>query len=928
MKKFLISCGMLLALGAQSLMAVPANRNLVHTLVQPDGTTVELRLVGDETAHCFVTEDGYPVIEDSDGFYRYATLDASGHAVSSGVKPTSLALRSNAEKHFVSTLDASTIRTQVLTPRAEASRILRSRQAMKAPAAAKENTSSGIGLFDVKFPAKGEVNSLVILVEYNNKKFSMDDPHDYFSRHLNEEGFSDHGATGSCRDYFIESSMGQFKPTFDTYGPVELPHPYSYYGGNDWSGNDQRAEDMVIDACNMLDSIIDFSAYDLDNNGSVDNIFIIYAGLGEANGGSSSTVWPHQWDLSYAGKSLKLDGVNINHYGCANELSGGDPDGIGTFVHEFSHVMGLPDLYTTDYGSATSLTPGSWSVLDYGPYNNDGRTPPAYSIFERNALGWIEPIVLDGEDSITLEDIRTSNQGAIALTNKDNEFFLFENRQQQGSDKYLPGHGMLIWHIDFNQSKWSGNAVNNTSSHQYVDIEEANGRADNNSSIVMAGYPFPGTNKVTSFTDDTKPNMLTWSGASLGLPITNIAEKSGVITFDVCGGKFDLTAPVVRVSDVNAGGFTIEWDARQSATHYMVEIYQKAFGEKANAQEYKVTEPSLTLTRLQPESYYYAVVTAYKDDAPTAASDELEILTSPYDFTLAIPEATAAEGICDNAFTATWKEVKGAEGYLLSVITTSGNAQATESTDFGSGAKLSLPEGWTSTSSAVYTGAIYCGKAAPALKFDKDQATLQTALYSGDITSLKFWTRINANGKPSPNYLTIQGRGAEGDEWKEITTITDIDYTSNGQTVELTDFEPGVHQLRLVYTKQSTGNLAIDDMELVYGGIVEEVYMDYDAKPVGNVTSHTVAVQTLPSGVYPTEFAYTVKAIDAIGRTSLESDPISVDIRTEGIQGPATDLDPEATVEYYNLQGIRISAPTAPGIYIRRQGAATFVERR
>ena len=916
MKKFVIGCGLLLACCAQQAFAVPANRSILHTVVQPDGTTIQLKLIGDEFAHCYVTEDGLPVVEGGDGVYRYAMLDAQGAVITSDVKPTSPSLRGAAESFFVKSLDAQAIRSAVLAPRAEASRMLKSR---KAPAS-RANQSSGIGLSDVKFPSIGDVHSIVILVDYEDKKFTMDDPGDYFNRHLNEEGFSENGATGSVRDYFIESSLGKFSPTFDVFGPVALPHNYKYYGENDQFGSDKRAEQMVIDACNMLDSIVDFSHYDLDEDGKVDNIFIIYAGRGEANGGNSNTVWPHQWDLSSARKTLELDGVNIDHYGCANELSGNKPDGIGTFVHEFSHVMGLPDLYTTDYSSATSLTPGAWNVLDYGPYNNDGRTPPAYSIFERNALGWIDPIVLKGEDTVTLHDIRTTNEGAIALTNRENEFFLFENRQQSGSDKFIPGHGMLIWHIDYNASQWWANTVNNSANHQYVDIEEANGRADNGLDIAMAGYAFPGVTGNTSFTDETKPNMLTWSGASLGLPITNIAEsEDGVITFDVNGGKLDLTAPTLRLTHVDAGSFTIEWKPVAKAENYTVQIYNKEGGSITNLREFKSEASAFSLDRLEPETSYYAVVTAHKGSSSTPASDELEITTSEFDFTLAIPKANEAEGIEEAAFTASWEELREAEEYLLTVTTLSGKNAITESTGFGSGSKLELPEGWSSTSNSTYTGAIYCGQSAPSLKLDKDQASLQTRLYDSDVRSVKFWTRINASGSTSKSYLTVQGRGAEGEEWSTILLLDEIDTTSKGQTVEIDDIAEGVRQVRFLYTKV-TGNLALDDVEINVGGISDIIYLDYDAKTMGKELTHTVEIKSLEDGTWPLDFTYTVQARDAKGRTSLHSDPIKVNVRTDGVTKVPVEADPSAPVEYYNLQGVRIATPTAPGIYIRRQG--------
>ena len=160
-------------------------------------------------------------------------------------------------------------------------------------------------------------------------------------------------------------------------------------------GNDQRPEEMIIEACQMLDDTVDFSEYDRDGDGYIDNVFVFYAGRGEASGGASDTVWPHSWDITAATSvPYVFDGVRLDRYGCSNEWEVDRPDGVGTFVHEFSHVMGLPDLYATKYTGA--FTPGAWSAMDYGPYNNDGCTPPLYSAFERYSLGWIEPLPIDG----------------------------------------------------------------------------------------------------------------------------------------------------------------------------------------------------------------------------------------------------------------------------------------------------------------------------------------------------------------------------------------------------------------------------------------------------------------------------------------------------------------------------------------------------
>lgn len=574
-----------------TVMAVPA-KPTPFKFTQPDGTAVMLQLKGDERSHVMTTTEGYLVTRDANGYYCFAELDGQGV-----LKPTSV------RASIVSELSVSERAKVAHINTADVPKALSARNSGRFKAPARISGYSGIGLMDDAFLGYTELKGLVVIAQFSDVKFSETCDKAFFTRMLNEKGFSEYGGTGSARDYFIDSSNGAFVPEFDVYGPVTLPETMAYYGGNDASGDDLHPAEMIRDACKGLDGEINFKDYDIDGDGYVDNVFVFYAGYGEASYGSDDTVWPHQWELSSAGLSLTLDGVRINKYACSNELEEdyygrAVPDGIGTFVHEFSHVLGLPDLYATD--SSGSWTPGPWSVMDQGSYNNDSRTPPAYSAYERNALGWCEPVVIDGPVSATLEAINETNEAYIIPTSKQNEFFLIENRQHTGWDKYLPGHGMLVWHIDYNQDVWYNNSVNNTKSHNYVDLEEAcgyyvdvddyysySGYLDYDAYMeALAAYSFPGTKVVTEFTDDTTPSMKAWAGTGLGLPITNIAESNGVITFDVAGGRCDAEIPIVNAPlETGDDWFVASWNASEGATAYLltVESYQDAVSKTETA---------------------------------------------------------------------------------------------------------------------------------------------------------------------------------------------------------------------------------------------------------------------------------------------------------------------------------------------------------
>lgn len=558
-----------------NIHAVPAKYGALK-FTQPDGRVISICKTGDERGHIVTTPEGYLLTMDADGYYCFAIPDGEGRLTPTAVRAADLAALTSDERNVVSSIDRS--KTAItLQRRQEASK-------MATPVSLISRSGGGIGLMDDALLGRKKLKGLVILAEYQDVKFSDITDKAFFETMLNSEGYDLYGATGSARDYFIDSSLGQFIPEFDVYGPVALPKKMSYYGSNNPNGDEPNAAQMIYDACLGLDSEINFADYDLDGDGTVDNVFVFYAGYGEASYGSKESVWPHQWALSSGGLSLKLDGVSINKYACSNELELDAydkpvPCGIGTFVHEFSHVLGLPDLYATS-GSG-GWTPSSWSVLDQGPYNNNGRTPPAYSAFERYALGWLDPIVISGPANISLEAIDETNSACIIPTGDENEFFLVENRQQQGWDEYLPGHGMLVWHIDYNKTVWMSNRVNNRSTHNYVDLEEACGKWYDYSDFysmpayyeALAAYAFPGPDRVTSFTDDTTPSMKTWDGKGLSLPITEITETDGVISFIVAGGYCNASVPVVTAPrSVGSDWFEAAWHASDGAVDYQLSV--------------------------------------------------------------------------------------------------------------------------------------------------------------------------------------------------------------------------------------------------------------------------------------------------------------------------------------------------------------------
>lgn len=549
MRKYIIPA-LLTVLAINVASAKPAMKG-TRTVVQPDGSKLEIVVTGDEHFHYVTTPDGALLCEDADGFYRLAKVASDGAFESTGISPYSA--------------DADKV---AFRPRAAQLRAIR-----EALPSRRNAPQSGKGLTSNTYPHFGSPRGLIILVQYQDIQFRpVYNANEYFNDMINGENFTQYGATGSALKYFTDQSHGQFTPQFDVYGPVTLPNNRAYYGRNDRWGSDTNPHLMVSDAIKILDPDVDFSLYDTDGDGLIDNVFVFYAGQGEADYGPADSVWPHSWDVRSGGVNLTVDGVKVAHYACSNEWNLTSPEGIGTFVHEFSHVMGLPDLYNT--AASVFYTPGSWSVLDYGPYNNNGRTPPNYGAYELNAMGWAEPQIIEDAVTVTLNPI-SSHEFALIPANGDTEFFLFENRQQEGWDEYLPNHGMLIWHVDYVPRIFENGLVNNNQSHQYVDIEEANNNPnyypDGNTE---AGYPFPGTTGKTSFTATTTPALKSWAGKAIDLPVTDITEVNGIITFDVAGGGFPFYAPEPSVAEVSETEryFTASWQPVEGATDYYLTV--------------------------------------------------------------------------------------------------------------------------------------------------------------------------------------------------------------------------------------------------------------------------------------------------------------------------------------------------------------------
>lgn len=293
---------------------------------------------------------------------------------------------------------------------------------------------------------RGDVCIPIILAAYSDVAFTVPDVQKVWDAMANEPGFAGHGAHGSMADYFREQSYGKFRVTFDVLGPVTLPQQRSFYGKG---SSDSNIQTMIYDACTLAAAMpgADFSRYDWNGDGTVETVLVVYAGIGEnVSGAPSDVVWPKQGYVS----SYSAGGLRLNAYACANELVYPDnrQEGFGTLLHEFSHCLGLPDLYNTSYSVDDYIIFDEWDLMDGGCYSADGWGPVGYSAYERMLCGWLNPEELTAETEVKGMKALTNGGGAYLVRSEYlDEFFLLENRQQTSTDYYLPGHGLLVTHV-------------------------------------------------------------------------------------------------------------------------------------------------------------------------------------------------------------------------------------------------------------------------------------------------------------------------------------------------------------------------------------------------------------------------------------------------------------------------------------------------
>ncbi len=657
----------LLAGGILESSAVPAYPKPVR-VTQSDGTQITIRTYGDEYHHYTLSDEGYTLTGGPGGDYYYATLAADGTLVPTSVKAKPVAKLDKAERAEISKIQKG-IKPTAASPLKQLMEMRAARAAASHAAKASVGGNNAPGRITTTVTT-GKRKWPIILVQFSDIKFTVTNPSTAISNLLNQKGYSVNGSTGSAWDYYHENSDGQFDPEFVVYGPYTASKSASYYAGN--SGTARVAE-LLIEVCKLADKDINFADYNA--GGVIQDVILFYAGYNQAEG-ASNTIWPHCSSVGYRGEYF--DGVLLDGYGCFSELrmdeygnKNGDIANIGTFCHEFGHIMGWPDFYDTDYSGAAGTE--SFSLMCSGSYNNESRTPPALNILERWMMGWAAPEELTTSGYYSLAPV-TDSKGYLISSNTTNEYFLAEYRgageNKWDNPSYIGGSGLMVYHVDntpaYNQQWTYYASPNDDPKHECMKlVRSVPGSKDN----PMRTF-FPGSNNVTALSAARNSLYKSWNGQAPFVELEDIAISGNTVTMTVLGEgslrpdlKFRSTvyqySALLTWTDAASESWEVSWNAkgspaRQSRVVRQTEIYVEGL---TPATDYEVT---ITPTPGGSEkAQTYTFTTAPRSEG------QLRIVLPTSDLTNSIPVSLA---IAD--YPGAYKQI---EWYIDDTLNTSGH---------------------------------------------------------------------------------------------------------------------------------------------------------------------------------------------------------------------------------------------------------------
>lgn len=633
----------------------------------------------------------------------------------------------------------------------------------------------------------------------------------------------------------------------------------------------------------------------------VDNIYFFYAGFGEADSNMADVIWPHSNTLDDGfGYDLKLDGITISRYACSNEIRYGSqplmPVGIGTFVHEFGHVLGLLDHYDTSYNSGRTGV-SAWDTMAAASYNDNQNTPPTFSAFERAELGWLkyDDISFSEPGVMSLCELADSNKAyrMIVPDTDGKEFFVFENRQQKSWDETLPGHGMLIWHVDQTDGDlWMKNKINVDGLHQCLDIVEADGIEN------VGTYdadPFPGTDNITYL------DVKAWTGKSFSLD--SVIENDGNVKFILGGTGWKLDDVPLNLLEVHGTSIKFTWSRVADAMSYIVSVEDEANNPLNGYNNLVLSDvDTLVIRGLMPQSHYTIYLTAsagsYKSD--TSVQD---VATTEMEFCEMQPQNVHITNVTSTSFTVNWNVMPDADGYLVTLSEKEFSNPVSEVYDFSEGID-NMPDGWSATSKTL-NHALY-GESGPSLQLGNTDDCIMFDHPEAKYLNLKFWQRSQS----SKNVLHIE-QFNDG-EWTEVQSVIG---SSKGETVNVPFDNYCPIRIRM---ERKSGYVVIDDV------CVE--YCQRQSKPIDDMTDIPVSGTSYTFYDLDSEKTYGVSVKgDDNGQVSLSSKEIEV-LLSDGTGINVIDNGEEGMInQFYNISGMRVQKPTH-GIYITKDGKKLLIK--
>lgn len=828
-----------------------------------------------------------------------------------------------------------------------------------------------------EIPTEGDFHVLVILVGFADQKFSREpeEMKELVNDMLNGDNYTYNGATGSANQFYRTTSRGLFNPQFDVYGPVYVSKTEREYVQNnpedtytDADGNVitcYPAGRMVEEAIKGLDDQIDYSKYDTNNDGYVDFVYLFHAGRGATTGGSTTTtIWPHAFTLNAAiGAPVELDGVKINRYCTSSELSNDKKlSGIGTFCHEFGHVLGLPDVYDTKNNNgrpSDCFTAGAFDCMDAGNYNNREHTPPVFSSYEQYALEWMKPLDLPGTGRYTMLPFECHPLAYKVNTLADpQEYFLLETRGNSPYDKFIPGTGLFVWHIDFDLSIWQANTVNTIPEHLRIDLIEADCLESENT---RNGDPFPGVSAVCEFTPNITPSFKDWNNKSTGYELREIVQNfDGTISFSVCSdgtssvpeAPESIANPKPKALSADAESVVIEWPAVKNAKKYFISVFDAAAfnGELLPASAYA-------------EKYYFLPLDPEKDFADAAdgmleyridglkgntsygimvyATDDINVSRSEKPVFVSTIDGADFKNAATNLYIEkndeniimSWDEIEGAESYDVNVVTIQKGAE-TDNFETGFTDNM-LPDGWEGNGKFDTRSS---GKESPSFRITQTDGYLQSPIYENQIAKLSFWCRRSYDENLSS--LTILTADKNG-RWTSLPAISEISGVKGGETKEI-DLPAGVYGVRFKYNFASTGlDFYIDDICLTFCNDAVETPAEFTKSDISDTsvslsglkngieyTAYVVPRNAEGEGARSNEVAFRMEDLHDSGVENI-TDNAAPDFRIYGLTLIPGDSSSEYSV--YTIDGITVAAGVkgsltlpAEGLYIVRSNGSAL----